>query len=72
MNELIIQEEIDKENIIKIDYVKFNGDIQKGRLIKPIRVYYKHGYGYVEAFCEVKKAERIFRTDRIIKISSHS
>lgn len=72
VNELLIDEAIYKESLIKVDYVKFSGDIQKDRLIKPIRVYYKHGYGFVEACCEVKKAERTFRIDRIIKISSHS
>jgi hypothetical protein len=67
--ELAIKEAIEKGYRLKIDYIRSDGVLNRGRIIKPIRFFLRDGYGYVDAFCELKKNERTFRTDHIINIT---
>lgn len=67
--ELAANEAIEKGYRLQIDYLKSSGDYHKDRVIRPYRFLLKNGYGYIEAFCELRKADRVFRTDCIINIT---
>ncbi len=50
---------------VEIDYFSFNRDAHTTRLIAPWRVVAQEGAWYVEAYCHLAAAERLFRVDRI-------
>lgn len=38
------------------------------RIVEPLEVYYEHGYGFLRAFCHLRREERSFRFDRIAEV----
>ncbi len=38
------------------------------RIVEPIAMYYEHGYGFLRAFCHLRREERSFRFDRIAEV----
>ncbi len=50
---------------VEIDYFSFNRDTHTTRRITPWRVIAQEGAWYVESWCHVAEAERLFRVDRI-------
>ncbi len=50
---------------VEIDYFSFNRDTHTTRRIAPWRVVAQEGAWYVEAWCHLAEAERLFRVDRV-------
>ena len=38
------------------------------RVVQPLSVYFQRGYGFLHAFCHLRREERHFRLDRIIEL----
>ena len=38
------------------------------RVVQPLAVYFQRGYGFLHAFCHLRREERHFRLDRIIEL----
>jgi predicted DNA-binding transcriptional regulator YafY len=47
-----------------IDYVDAEGQASR-RTIRPLRVYQRNTYWYINAYCQRDHAERTFRVDRV-------
>jgi DNA polymerase-3 subunit epsilon len=39
------------------------------RVVQPLSVYFQRGYGFLHAFCHLRREERHFRLDRILELS---
>ena len=65
-----LQEALSGNKILEITYVDGKGQAT-ARQITPLRVQAVNDYIYVVAFCHLRQAERSFRLDRIISITSH-
>lgn len=39
------------------------------RVVQPLAVYFQRGYGFLHAFCHLRREERHFRLDRIVELS---
>ncbi len=39
------------------------------RVVQPLAVYFQRGYGFLHAFCHLRREERHFRLDRILELS---
>ena len=55
---------IEKKEPVEIFYAKANKPYEK-RLITPSRIYARDGAIYVDAYCHLRSALRVFRADRI-------
>jgi hypothetical protein len=62
----VIREAIDNKSAVEIEYVKADGEYCASRVIRPISFYRDFGHTYVRAFCQLRRAERSFRIDRIL------
>ena len=70
-----MEEEINIEHLIKraiedgltleIDYAK-NSLEKSSRVISNIKISQEYGFGYISAFCHMKKEERTFKISRIV------
>ena len=54
---------------IVIAYLKLNETRPESRTIEPVGIYFHHFYWYVMAYCHLRQDYRIFRLDRIQKIT---
>ncbi len=64
-----LQEALSANKVLEITYVDAKGR-ETARRITPLRVQAANDYVYVVAFCHLRQAERSFRLDRIVAISS--
>ena len=64
-----LQEALSAKKVLEITYVDGKGR-ETARRITPLRVQAANDYVYVVAFCHLRQAERSFRLDRIVAISS--
>lgn len=66
--EKIIQNAIDNQNKLEIEYYSFTSDESTNRIIHPYRLLLLDSYLCVEGYCELRKEIRRFRLSRIKKI----
>lgn len=63
-----IRDAIDQGRKLQIKYQAYNGNITV-RIILPIKIISEKGKYYLEAYCDSRKENRIFKISRIQKIS---
>ncbi len=63
-----IQNAIDSQNKIEMEYYSFSSDTCSRRILHPYRLLLMDSYLCVEGFCELRKTVRRFRLSRIRKI----
>lgn len=66
---ILFNEAIEKKLILKIDYTREDGD-SNIRNIEPIKVHNRSFGIYLEAFCQMRDSNRIFKSDRIKSMSN--
>lgn len=54
---------------VELDYYTYGRDARTRRVIEPWEVYAAEGEWYVQAWCHVAQAERLFRLDRIRSVT---
>jgi len=64
-----IQEALAQEGDLFIHYVSAKGE-ETERIVKPLRVTSLRDYVYLEAYCYMREARRIFRLDRILEMGT--
>lgn len=70
-NEMLVlfNEAIEKKLVLKIDYTREDGEFNE-RKIEPIKVHNRSFGIYLEAFCQMRENNRIFKSDRIKSMTS--
>lgn len=63
-----LKEAVENKKPIKIKYVSGMGEYTV-RVVEPIEIVLDNGCLYLVAYCRLRKAERSFRLDRIVKIN---
>jgi predicted DNA-binding transcriptional regulator YafY len=57
-----------QKSILHINYFAIHNQEHTKRDVEPIGIFYKHGYWHLIAYCQLRKAYRDFRVDRINRI----
>ena len=63
--EQLIKRAIEDGLTLEIDYAK-NSLEKSSRVISDIKTSQEYGFGYISAFCHMKKEERTFKISRIV------
>lgn len=61
----ILRRGADDRRQIELDYYTYGRDELTHRVVDPYRIYADQGQWYLEAYCHLTEAERIFRADRV-------
>jgi proteasome accessory factor C len=61
----ILRRGADDRRQIELDYYTYGRDELTHRVVDPYRIYAGQGQWYLEAYCHLTEAERIFRADRV-------
>ena len=64
-----IQEALAREGDLYIRYASARGE-ETERIVQPLRVTSRGDYIYLEAYCHLREARRVFRLDRILEMGS--
>lgn len=56
---------IEEGQDLLMDYVRYDGTRSRRR-VRPLRMYYRGGHVYMDAYCHLREEERQFRVDRIL------
>jgi proteasome accessory factor C len=64
-----IRKAVAQHHQVELDYYTYGRDARTRRVIEPWEVYAAEGEWYVQAWCHVAQAERLFRLDRIRSVS---
>lgn len=67
----LINNSIKNKKILTIDYEKNDGT-KTNRTIYPTRIINKYNKNYLEAYCTLRKDNRVFNIENIISINVHS
>lgn len=65
-----VRKAIESSYALEIEYLSLNSASLTNRIIEPIRLFTTASISYVYAYCRLSKANRIFRSDRILQISA--
>jgi len=65
----LIQEALDHDGDLYIRYVSATGQ-ETERIVRPMGVASRRDYVYLEAYCYLREARRVFRLDRILEMGS--
>ena len=60
-----VRQGTDQHRMVEINYYSFGRDGHSERVVHPWRVFNHAGQWYVDGWCELARAERLFRVDRI-------
>lgn len=60
-----VRQGTDQHRMVEISYYSFGRDGHSERVVHPWRVFNHGGQWYVDGWCELAEAERLFRVDRI-------
>ncbi len=63
----LLQEALQASQPLHMRY-KASNAAETLRVIQPLELHYKRGYGYLRAFCHMRRDERHFRFDRIVEL----
>lgn len=61
----VLRRGADERRQIELDYYTYGRDELTHRVVDPYRIYADQGQWYLEAYCHLSEAERIFRADRM-------
>jgi len=64
-----LRDAVNRHHQVELDYYTYGRDARTRRVIEPWEVYAAEGEWYVQAWCHVAQAERLFRLDRIRSVS---
>jgi proteasome accessory factor C len=64
-----IRQAVAQHHQVELDYYTYGRDARTRRVIEPWEVYAAEGEWYVQAWCHVAQAERLFRLDRIRSVA---
>ncbi|WP_444995877.1 helix-turn-helix transcriptional regulator [Aliikangiella sp. IMCC44359] len=62
-----LRQSINNKRVVKVSYQKLDGETSQ-RLLRPLGLYYWGKVWTLVAWCSLRKAFRVFRVDRIIKL----
>lgn len=63
-----IEEALEKKKLLHLKYISADGE-ETERLVEPLELITAWDAVYLRAFCRLRKSERHFRLDRIVKVS---
>lgn len=61
----VLQRAVSSNERVELDYYSFSRDEMTTRLVEPVRVFHAFGSWYLDAYCHLAGAERMFRVDRV-------
>lgn len=64
-----LRDAVDRRHQVELDYYTYGRDERTTRVVDPYRVFADQGQWYLAAFCHLAEDERLFRVDRVARVT---